>query len=257
MTERGADMNDLQGRFFDAHQWRTMDAATARIIPTDHDAGAKEAGVVHFIDRYLCGIDYVYANPYGSGFLRLEGEREQAWTLRMEMLQERYRVGLTYLDELSRTAYGQDFADSTDEQQDEVLARISGASKPERFLPTSVSPDRAVTDGLAHGNFGISLERPEPVQGKAIVLSQPVTDDTLDFFETLVLHTRQGFYADPAYGGNRNHIGWDVIGYPGPKSIAETRDGRYSTMEYLEEGNYEVVAPELVAAEGRPFGWVD
>jgi gluconate 2-dehydrogenase gamma chain len=250
-------MNETQGRFFDAHQWHTMDAATSRIIPTDHDPGAREAGVVGFIDRYLCGTDYIYANAYGSGFMRLEGEQAQAWSQRNDMLQERYRTGLVQLDELSREAYGQDFADATEEQQDEVLAKISGAPKPDRFLPTSVSNYLAVTDGLAHGNFGISLERSEPGQGKSIVLSQPVTDDSLDFFETLVLHTRQGFYADPVYGGNKDHIGWKVIDFPGPKSIAETRDGRYSTIQYLEEGNYEIVAPELVAADGRPFGWID
>ena len=31
------------------------------------------------------------------------------------------------------------------------------------------------------------------------------------------VHTRQGFYADPIYGGNRHPVGWDVIGFPGPR----------------------------------------
>ena len=35
-------------------------------------------------------------------------------------------------------------------------------------------------------------------------------------------HTRQGFYADPIYGGNRDRIGWQVIGFPGP-DLADAR----------------------------------
>jgi gluconate 2-dehydrogenase gamma chain len=37
------------------------------------------------------------------------------------------------------------------------------------------------------------------------------------FFETLRLHTIVGFLADPKYGGNRDHAGWRVSGYPGPR----------------------------------------
>jgi gluconate 2-dehydrogenase gamma chain len=69
------------------------------------------------------------------------------------------------------------------------------------------------------------------------VLSQPVTDEDLDFFSTLVLHTRMGFYGDIAYGGNRDQVGWRTIGFPGPASLADTH-GRYSTMDYMEEVEY-------------------
>jgi gluconate 2-dehydrogenase gamma chain len=35
-------------------------------------------------------------------------------------------------------------------------------------------------------------------------------------FFTLVLgHTLQGTFGDPHYGGNRNFVGWDLLGYPG------------------------------------------
>jgi gluconate 2-dehydrogenase gamma chain len=51
----------------------------------------------------------------------------------------------------------------------------------------------------------------------------------------LALHTRQGFYADPIYGGNHDRVGWDVIGFPGPSSLAEVHSGRYSTLEYFAE----------------------
>ncbi|HUH91756.1 MAG TPA: gluconate 2-dehydrogenase subunit 3 family protein [Casimicrobiaceae bacterium] len=37
------------------------------------------------------------------------------------------------------------------------------------------------------------------------------------FFEMLVRNTVEGFLADPIYGGNRDFIGWKLIGFPGPR----------------------------------------
>lgn len=41
-----------------------------------------------------------------------------------------------------------------------------------------------------------------------------------EFFETVRTHTIIGFLADPKYGGNRDHAGWKVVGYPGPRHPA-------------------------------------
>ena len=38
-----------------------------------------------------------------------------------------------------------------------------------------------------------------------------------EFFEILVVNTVEGFLADPIYGGNRDFIGWKLIGFPGPR----------------------------------------
>jgi gluconate 2-dehydrogenase gamma chain len=35
------------------------------------------------------------------------------------------------------------------------------------------------------------------------------------FFETLLANTVEGFFADPAYGGNRDMISWRMVGFPG------------------------------------------
>lgn len=35
------------------------------------------------------------------------------------------------------------------------------------------------------------------------------------FFELLHTHTIEGTFSDPAYGGNANFIGWELLGYPG------------------------------------------
>jgi gluconate 2-dehydrogenase gamma chain len=35
------------------------------------------------------------------------------------------------------------------------------------------------------------------------------------FFETLLANTIEGYFADPAYGGNRDMAGWRMVGFPG------------------------------------------
>jgi gluconate 2-dehydrogenase gamma chain len=36
-----------------------------------------------------------------------------------------------------------------------------------------------------------------------------------EFFGAVRLHTIEGMFCDPMYGGNRNAIGWKLIGFPG------------------------------------------
>jgi gluconate 2-dehydrogenase gamma chain len=45
------------------------------------------------------------------------------------------------------------------------------------------------------------------------------------FFELLLQNTMEGFFADPLYGGNRDMVGWKMIGFPG---------ARYDNREYVE-----------------------
>jgi gluconate 2-dehydrogenase gamma chain len=35
------------------------------------------------------------------------------------------------------------------------------------------------------------------------------------FFNLLLANTIEGFFADPIYGGNRDKIGWKLVGFPG------------------------------------------
>ena len=37
------------------------------------------------------------------------------------------------------------------------------------------------------------------------------------FFDMLWHNTREGFLADPMYGGNQDFAGWKLIGFPGPR----------------------------------------
>ena len=84
--------------FFDPHQRATIEAAMARIIPTDDVPGAREAGCIDFLERYLSGIGFIFAKPDGSGFEVLEGRSAEAWMQRIEVMRARHIEGLHDLD---------------------------------------------------------------------------------------------------------------------------------------------------------------
>ena len=201
--------------FFDARQRATVEAAMARIIPTDDTPGAREAATVDFVDRYLSGIDYIYALPDGSGFEKLEGRRAAAWQQRVDQARAKYAAGIAELDRLCLEQHQAGFVDLDAERQDAMLRRIERAGSPEAERAWRDTP------AIAYGG---------PVEP---ALQQTSAEADMDFFNLLVTHTRQGFLADPIYGGNKDQVGWQVIGFPGPASLAEVHTGRYSTLDYF------------------------
>jgi hypothetical protein len=44
------------------------------------------------------------------------------------------------------------------------------------------------------------------------------------FFAMVLNHTRQGMFGDPYYGGNANFVGWDLLGYPGIRTMVTPAD---------------------------------
>ncbi len=48
------------------------------------------------------------------------------------------------------------------------------------------------------------------------------------FFQLLWQNTKEGFFADPVYGGNRGMAGWKMIGFPG---------ARYDYRDWVEKHN--------------------
>jgi gluconate 2-dehydrogenase gamma chain len=49
------------------------------------------------------------------------------------------------------------------------------------------------------------------------------------FFALVRTHTIQGTFCDPAYGGNANFAGWDLIGYPGVRLAVAAEDQRMAS----------------------------
>ena len=50
------------------------------------------------------------------------------------------------------------------------------------------------------------------------------TGGSAPFFALVLNHTHQGTFGDPYYGGNAHFIGWDLIGYPGIRTMVTAAD---------------------------------
>ena len=143
--------------FFNETEARTVEAIAARVIPSEpHAPGAREAGVVIYIDRAVAG--------YFRG------------------LQTLYRAGIQELNDLSGSRFNAAFAALSEVQQDGILAEL---------------------DGRKHD--------PNP-NGDTMEESDSLL---MRFFLVVRDHTMQGMFCDPMYGGNRNGVGWKMIGFPG------------------------------------------
>lgn len=222
-------MSDDARLYFDEHAWSTIAAAMDRVIPADDTPGASEAGTIRWLDRYLSGTSCVRAKPDGSGFEVLAGREKAVWEARIERLRRIYAAGVNTLDETAQSAFGADFAVMTTGQRDEVLRLVEAA-------------ERSRTSGPPEA------EQHAPA-GTVPRSNQKMFDETaLPFFRLLLVHTRQAFYSDPVYGGNREHLGWRVIGFAGPSSLAQVHEGpsapdAYSTDSYLAVPAGEQVIP--------------
>src|SRR5262249_52645563 len=122
--------------FLTAAEAADIEAVAAQIVPTDDSPGAREAGVVYFIDRALATF-----------FSQLAGD---------------YRAQLAEFQAACRRRHpATSFASLTSEQQIAYLKEV----------------------------------------------------DQTPFFNTTRLLTLLGMFALPSYGGNRNGVGWKLIGF--------------------------------------------
>jgi gluconate 2-dehydrogenase gamma chain len=143
-------------RFFTEDEAMIVAAAAARIFPSDDSGpGAKEAGVVIFIDRQLGGPwgrdRYRYAQgPFDENAAREFGYQGKAAP------RETYREGLKAL---------KGFDTLTPEEQDKKLQQI----------------------------------------------------ENTHLFALLRQNTIEGMFSDPLHGGNVDMVGWQLIGFPGPR----------------------------------------
>ena len=99
---------------------------------------------------------------------------------------EAYRKGFVALDSYCRLSRGKPFAELSANDQDSALIDVeSGAAT-----------------GSGAGFAGSSAA----------------------FFNMVKNHTWQGTFGDPYYGGNANFIGWDLIRYPGVRTMVTDAD---------------------------------
>jgi gluconate 2-dehydrogenase gamma chain len=115
------------GRVLDAAQWSTLRAACARLLPSDGEPGAEEAGVVAYIDAEL-------AHPPVASF-------------RDELLR-----GLGQLETLARRAGSSSFATLPAERQDALLQRLQRGSRHCFLVLLTLTMEGFLCDPIYGGN---------------------------------------------------------------------------------------------------------
>lgn len=180
-------------RFFTPDEARAAEALFARIIPgTPADPGAREAGVVTYVDFLLGSVEGFAEPTYTPGPHAKEHEGDAppppedgvVWVKKDQMARygfqsalsphETYRKGLAQLDRYCRGKHGKPFADLAEPRQDEVIGDMA--------------------------------------DGKTTGFDSPKDKG---FFKALRADAIDGMFADPAYGGNRGMVGWKLVKYPG------------------------------------------
>ena len=186
------------------NEQKEVEAIVEAIIPTDSTGpGAKEAGVIFFIDHQLAADYGNNARMYTKGPFVMPG---QAGPLTVNnitysegspaepfigptyqyglAMREFWRLGLQDLETYSNSSYGSNFENLTVAQQTQVLTDFYN-NKPTN---TNIVP--------------------------------------LDFFNEVIFMTWSGFLMDPAYGGNLNMVGWTLTGFTGANEGDTFNEGR-------------------------------
>ena len=80
----------------------------------------------------------------------------------------------------------------------------------------------AAVDQIAHTSRGKAFKDLVPEEQDAILTDVEATP----FFALVRAHAIQGTFCDPYYGGNAGFVGWDLIGYPGVRTVVTADDQR-------------------------------
>ncbi|MGY4494657.1 gluconate 2-dehydrogenase subunit 3 family protein [Pseudomonas sp. TE3610] len=161
-----------------ATEQKTLGAVYDRLLPADeHGPSATEAGCLVFIDSQLAGT-------YGAGkALYLDGP------IRPD--NERMLMGSPQFLATPLARYRTGLA-----ALDAYAQKVHGKA----FAQLTAEQIDAFLTELEAGR---------------ISLGQDI--DSKGFFELLLQNVREGYLADPLYGGNRNMAGWKMIGFPGAR----------------------------------------
>ena len=222
------DPNVLE--FFTMHEARTVEALAATILPgTPEDPGAREGGVLNYIDHLLAHrhgfAQPIYrlppfAEPYFGEQPPADVEGPQPIWVKADQLprygyqssltpREIYRQGVQQVDAFSRERFGAPFADLAEADQESVV-EVMADSPGEIFGPVAPGQPQDQSGG---GEDETGFRQPS----------------LREFFEVVRNHVIEGMFADPLYGGNRDLVGWYLLGYPGAQRA-------YTPVEFQTEG---------------------
>jgi hypothetical protein len=88
----------------------------------------------------------------------------------------------------------------------------------------------AALDRYAQSSRGASFARLSPVNQDSVLIDVETgaatgfSGSSAAFFTMVLNHTHQGTFGDPFYGGNANFVGWDLVGYPGVRTMVSAAD---------------------------------
>lgn len=92
----------------------------------------------------------------------------------------------------------------------------------------------AAVDAYAQSSKGALFAALSPADQDAVLTAMQknaatgFTPNSAAFLNLLMAHTIQGTFCDPAYGGNANFVGWDMIAYPGIRMAVAPEEQRMS-----------------------------
>jgi len=197
MPGMGTDERPIQ--FFNIHEAQTVDALVSRIMPgTTDDPGAHEAGVVFYIDGQLGGTNLGYTlKTYTQGPFPVV--TEQPVSVEAASSRDIYDYVSLPADQISR--YGFQSVMSPQEIYRAGIGYVDNYSQSKfnkDFIDLSADQqDQVLTD--------MEAGEPSGFEGPSAQA----------FFTQLRNQTIEGMFSDPMYGGNRDMVGWALIGYPG------------------------------------------
>jgi len=108
----------------------------------------------------------------------------------------------------------------------------------------------AEVDQAAQSRSGRRFAELGPADQDAILTSIEQTP----FFSLVRTHAIQGTFCDPAYGGNANFVGWDLLGYPGVRlnvTAADQRMTEYAKPVRRSAYDYAMFASSMGGVNGH------
>ena len=117
-------------------------------------------------------------------------------------------------------------------------AKEAGATRYiDRALAGALSASRqaynsglAAVDRYARSSRGRAFAELSPTDQDSVLIDVETgaatgfTGGSAAFFAMVLSHTHQGTFGDPYYGGNRDFVGWDLIGYPGVRTMVSAAE---------------------------------
>jgi gluconate 2-dehydrogenase gamma chain len=199
-------------------------AAAARLIPSDDNGpGAAEARVVFFIDRQLAAEGEGFRGPRYDHGPYLAGTDTQGDQSALD-IPYRFRLGIEGIEAYAQQQYQTAFVDLAPDQQDRILSEM------EQGIPETF--DGAAIQSFPPHSIGSGQEGEIESAGAPGVGAKA-------FFDLLRQYVVAGFFSDPVHGGNRDMVGWKLIGFPGAQGFVyhdwilrygETFDGGYKSL---------------------------